>query len=749
MSPSPPRRPQRRAASTRPACYDESLHDAELQALLGDAASRRVRRLRRLSAEERQRETETEALIALSLGFPIDELLPEERPLLPAHIADAPNDYIVVRNHILASWRADPGAPLPLARVLETVAASYDRLVATAHGYLAREGHINLGVSAAFPAAPPPDAATQGAAAVLVVGAGLAGLAAARQLLRFGLRVLVLEGRARPGGRVYTARLGEDKAAVELGGSVITGIHANPLGVLARQLGLPLHKVRDRCPLYYPDGRTVETRLDRSIDLVFNTLLDHATRLRESLNEAAERISLGEAIEKLRRLYHVARTDDERMVLDWHFANLEFSNAGCLSELSLAYWDQDDPYEMGGDHCFLAGGNFRLIHALCDGVPVLYEKKVSRIEHGVDGVSVTVEEGQIFQADMVLCTVPLGVLKSGSIIFDPELPEEKLGAIQRLGFGLLNKVAMVFPHVFWDEDIDTFGCLNKESSKRGEFFLFYSYHTVSGGAVLIALVAGEAALEFEKVDPVVSLHRVLGILKSIYGPKGVTVPDPVQSVCTRWGSDPFCSGSYSHIRVGSSGADYDILAESVNDRLFFAGEARNRAYPATMHGALLSGLREASKIRRASENLVNSDQKKNSLPKSPKPPNGALLDLFLEPDLAFGRFSFVFSSLTPDDPEAPGFLRFSLDKHLPLQPNNPELNGDRKDYSSASGAFHLYATVSREQADRLQKSSEDDKTRLGVLCKDLGVKLMGYDSTCYDFEHPECTESQETAAAAQ
>jgi lysine-specific histone demethylase 1 len=168
---------------------------------------------------------------------------------------------------------------------------------------------------------------------------------------------------------------------------------------------------------------------------------------------------------------------------------------------------------MGGDHCFLAGGNSRLVHALCDGVPVLYEKTVKRIEHGVDGVSVTVEGGQVFQADMALCTVPLGVLKSGSIQFEPELPESKLGAIQRLGFGLLNKVAMVFPSVFWDEDIDTFGCLNKDSSKRGEFFLFYSYHTVSGGAVLIALVAGEAALDFEKVDPIVTLHRVLAILR--------------------------------------------------------------------------------------------------------------------------------------------------------------------------------------------------------------------------------------------
>ncbi|BAF22890.1 lysine-specific histone demethylase 1 homolog 2 [Oryza sativa Japonica Group] len=729
------RRPARRAALTARSSYDESLVDAELESYLGNARSRRISRLRRLSADERQRETETEALIALSLGFPIDELLPAERPLLPAPVAAAPNDYIVVRNHILASWRADPRVPLPRSRVQETVAASYDNLVAVAHGFLAREGHINFGVSAAFPASPPPDAPQRLAASVLVVGAGLAGLAAARQLLRFGLRVLVLEGRARPGGRVYTTHLGGDQAAVELGGSVITGIHTNPLGVLARQLGIPLHKVRDSCPLYHHDGRTVDMKLDRSMDLVFNTLLEHATRLREYLKKAAEGISLGEGIERLRRFYKVAKSVEEREVLDWHLANLEFSNAGCLSELSLAHWDQDDQYEMGGDHCFLAGGNARLVHALCDGVPVLYEKTVKRIEHGEDGVSITVEGGQVFKADMALCTAPLGVLKSRSIIFEPELPERKLEAIQRLGFGLLNKVAMVFPHVFWDEEIDTFGCLNKERSKRGEFFLFYSYHTVSGGAVLIALVAGEAALEFEKVDPAVALHRVLGILKGIYGPKGVTVPDPIQSCCTRWGSDPLCSGSYSHIRVGSSGTDYDILAESVNDRLFFAGEATNRAYPATMHGALLSGLREASKILHASESRLNSDYKKYALQKSIRLINNVLDDLFMEPDLECGRFSFVFSYITPEEEQAPGLARITLEKPLLLPSKKRKVKGNQKDQDPVAEkidqeVFYLYATVSQEQATELLEC-DNDKSRIAVLCKDLGVKLMGYDST-YD-----------------
>jgi monoamine oxidase len=114
---------------------------------------------------------------------------------------------------------------------------------------------------------------------------------------------------------------------------------------------------------------------------------------------------------------------------------------------------------------------------------------------------------------MVLCTVPLGVLKSGSIKFIPELPQRKLDGIKRLGYGLLNKVAMLFPSVFWETDLDTFGHLTDNKSSRGEFFLFYSYATVAGGPVLIALVAGEAAHTFESMPPTDAVTQVIQILK--------------------------------------------------------------------------------------------------------------------------------------------------------------------------------------------------------------------------------------------
>jgi len=462
-----------------------------------------------------QKETNTEAMIAFSLGFPMNALLEHEvqSGVVTELGGKEQNDYVVVRNHILARWRGNVRSWLTKEHIKETVNNEFEYLINSAYNYLSYNGHINFGVLPSFTSHFPES--TKGT--VIVIGAGLAGLAAARQLLLFGYKVVILEGRNRPGGRVYTKRIGNEDsfAALDLGGSVITGTHANPLAVLARQLSIPLHKVRLNCPLFKPNGDPVDKEIDSKVYFEFNKLLDKSMELREIMGGFASDASLGSVLEKLKTLYAVAKSTDEKQMFDWHLANLEYANAGCLSNLSAANWNQDDPYEMKGDHCFLAGGNCRLIKAMCEGVPIFYGKTVNTIRYGNEGVEIIAGD-QVFQADFALCTVPLGVLKKKAIIFEPELPARKLESIERMGFGILNKVAMVFPHVFWGEDLDTFGCLKENSHDRGEFFLFYGYHTVSGGPALIALVAGEAAHAFETTDPSILLNRVLTTLKGIF-----------------------------------------------------------------------------------------------------------------------------------------------------------------------------------------------------------------------------------------
>ncbi|XP_057729449.1 lysine-specific histone demethylase 1 homolog 2 [Arachis stenosperma] len=701
--------------------YDENLMDEIFEKELGSGLKKKSK-----TKEALEKETETEAMIAFSLGFPIDALLEDEiRAGVVRQLGGKEqNDYIVIRNHILTLWRSNVRVWLTKGHIRETVSSECEHLINSAYDFLLYNGYINFGVSPAFSAQIPE--ANEGT--VIVIGAGLAGLAAARQLLSFGYKVVVLEGRNRPGGRVYTQKMGADGkfAAIDLGGSVITGIHANPLGVLARQLSIPLHKVRDNCPLYKPNGEPVDKKMDASVEFIFNRLLDKVMELRKIMGGFASDTSLGSVLETLRLLYAVARSPDEKQLLDWHLANLEYANAGCLSNLSAAYWDQDDPYEMGGDHCFLAGGNWRLIKALCEGVPIFYEKIVSTIRYGNDGIEVIAGD-QVFQGDIVLCTLPLGVLKKKTVSFEPELPPRKLEAIERLGFGLLNKVAMVFPHVFWGEELDTFGCLNECSHQRGEFFLFYSYHTVSGGPALLALVAGEAAQSFESTDPSDLLNRVLNVLRGIYQSKGITVPNPIQSICTRWGSDPLSCGAYSHVSVQSSGSDYDILAENVGNRLFFAGEATSRQYPATMHGAFLSGLREASRIYQSCR--VRQNYPRKYTVKNIGPNNDVLLDIFKRPDLEYGKFAFIFDPSSAS-PQSMGLMQVTF-------------GASEEHYKDLLNSYpyplklplQLYAIMSREQALQLQQISGGDESRLSYLTKSLGLKLMG-SNALYNAGHP-------------
>lgn len=496
---------------------------------------------------------------------------------------------------------------------------------------------------------------------VIIIGAGPAGLTAARHLKRQGFSVTVLEARDRIGGRVYTDR-SSLSVPVDLGASIITGVEpdvaterrADPSSLICTQLGLELTVLNSDCPLYdVVTGGKVPTDLDEALEVEYNSLLDDMVDLVAQDEEGSASMSLEDGLEYALRKRHMmeqptpASTESfqsktaghygtldysvsspsitengarkqvvydsnqaedvlsplERRVMNWHFANLEYGCAALLKEVSLPHWNQDDVYGgFGGAHCMIKGGYSSVVETLGEGVDIRLKHVVTDIKYEVrnsysqteTAVKVITSDGGVFVGDAVLITVPLGCLKANAIKFSPALPDWKLSSIQRLGFGVLNKVVLEFPEVFWDDNVDYFGATAEETSHRGRCFMFWNVKKTVGAPVLIALVVGKAALDGQTISTSDHVNHALTVLRRIFGDK--SVPDPVGAVVTNWGVDPFSRGAYSYVAVGASGEDYDILARPVANCLFFAGEATCKEHPDTVGGAMLSGLREAVRI---------------------------------------------------------------------------------------------------------------------------------------------------------
>ena len=495
---------------------------------------------------------------------------------------------------------------------------------------------------------------------VIVVGAGPAGLAAARMLASHGHACVVLEARDRVGGRVHTDG-SSLSVPVDMGASIITGcapdakrrtgqpwlgVRADPSATIAAQLGLGLKTLGNKLPLY--DGVTgelVSDALDARVERHRDALMDRARlRVDREGDDATSKMSLAEVIEdELEQAFgedaaadagagadgagegeedgekreKVTLTARERRLLGWHWANLEYGCSAPLSKISMAHWNQDEPYGgFGGPHCMVKGGYGQITDALAAGLEIRREVVVKKVEHfggegDAGGVVVHAANGETFEGSACIVTAPLGCLKSGDIEFVPRLSEAKSVAIQRLGFGRLNKVVMEFEKSFWDDDVDYFGAAREHYAPdaqatgddpiggRGRMFMFWNLKETCGGAsVLVALVAGSAAEAMEADDESESslAASAMGVLRRIFSDRVDDVTTPKKVAVSRWGSDPYAKGSYSYVAVGSSADDYDELGrpeKSSGGRLLFAGEHTCKEHPDTVGGAMLTGWRAA------------------------------------------------------------------------------------------------------------------------------------------------------------
>lgn len=433
-------------------------------------------------------------------------------------------------------------------------------------------------------------AAPASSADVLVVGAGAAGIAAARRLRARGLSVIVLEGRDRIGGRVWTdTSMG---LPLDLGAAWLHGADDNPLVPIAKKLGLDLVEtdwlntdVHDKHGVRLPADEVAASH--KSWKKVMKGVFEKRARARL---HGRDDMSIEEAVKT--SIAEVGMQGRPELT-DWQIAYLEDDYAEELSRLSLRVSRLDEDF-VGGDF-LLTGGYGPLFKSLASGIDIRLGHRATAIDHGASPVTVETDRGA-FTGRAVLCTLPVGVLRptSGSAVakveFVPGLPARKLRALENLGTGLMNKVILKFDKPFWTSRRDVIGWTGR---RHGVFPVFVNGQRLRGAPVLEALVAGDHARSLERLTDESTLKATMDAVRTVFG---ANVPEPVGARITRWAVDPFAGGAYSYARVGASQDDRAELGRPVADRLFFAGEATHGTFSGTVHGAYQTGLAQADRI---------------------------------------------------------------------------------------------------------------------------------------------------------
>lgn len=425
-----------------------------------------------------------------------------------------------------------------------------------------------------------------------MIGAGIAGLAAARDLVVDGYDVAVLEARERIGGRIWTSH--ELGVPADLGASWIHGFEDNPIARLARRHAIAIIRTnissvtpaRYRSMVLYDEGgrRLDGAETAEMSEMMADYLEFVASKQKDGVEmsmlevEEAFATSQGYDADRRQRLTFIART------------YLEHEWAGPRGDVSLLEHDKGLGFA-GHDRVF-PEGYAQITERLAEGIEILLGHEVKQIDHSGARVDVLTSRGS-FTAKHVLVTVPLGVLQAGRIAFNPPLPKAKRDAIRQMRMGVFNKVFLKFDSVFWDRDDELIGYIGTQDEAWPEIV---NFHKIAGLPVLLAFSAGTAGEKNELRSDQELVACLMACLREMYG---ASVPEPSGHLVTRWNQDPFSLGSYSYVPVGSRQSLRRQIGMPVAGRVFFAGEATSQFFPSTVHGAFLSGVRAAYEIMMA------------------------------------------------------------------------------------------------------------------------------------------------------
>jgi len=423
---------------------------------------------------------------------------------------------------------------------------------------------------------------------ILVVGAGISGLGAAKDLHDSGYEVTVLEARNRIGGRIYTDRsLG---FPLERGANWIHSnkLDSNRLMSLKEELGLKTN-ITVLSPmgfkLFDKDGKalTLSEEDFEKIEFRIGLIAYIASYIKPSA-------TLEDGINFLKRMGLLSFAPNA--VLQAIIQSVELGSAEDEENIPIGALVSEYEYmENAGDDEEVFGGFDQFTSHLSKNLDIKLNSPVSKITYSSDGVEVFTND-KTYTPDVVVVTVPLGVLQKNLIEFVPDLPEKKKEAINNISWGSVNKVIFKFPYNFWG-DVENFFI---EREDRHAFTTWLSNEVMVNEPVIYSFFSGEFSRNMEKETDDYIIEEAMKSLRVAYGDD---IPEPEAYLITRWGMEPYILGSYS--APGHNQDDLKLrteLANPIQNKIFFAGEATSVLEYGFTHGALNTGLREAAKIKK-------------------------------------------------------------------------------------------------------------------------------------------------------
>ncbi|KAK3908490.1 Peroxisomal N(1)-acetyl-spermine/spermidine oxidase, partial [Frankliniella fusca] len=468
---------------------------------------------------------------------------------------------------------------------------------------------------------------------VIIIGAGMAGLGAARELVAAGVTdIVILEAQGGAGGRVCT--LPVEASHIELGAQWIHG-EDNPIYQIACKQNLLSNTTSHEGlgPYLRLDGTELCSSLVAHVSHKISCILEDCEEFVESTENYPQ--SVGQYLRDRFQEYLDSCEDDTTQdkllkweLFHWHLRFQEIDNScSDLNLLSARDWGK---YKFtGGDDCInLSNGYNSVIDALIQDLPdkiihynspvksVVWEKKVScNSVASLFPVTVICEDGSSISASHVIVTCSIGFLKANhQTMFQPHLPNSLTSVIEAIGFGVVDKVFLFYNEPWWDSKQQAFQIVRNTGdeidtkSMQADWWLkdFTGFDVLSHNpAILLAWVGGDGAAYMEELDEdVVGLHCTNLLRKCAKNPE---IPLPKFIKRSTWFSNPYIRGGYSHTtstcdKIGCGPKDLavpvytEVGTSKKHPVILLAGEASHESHFSTTHGAFESGQLQARKI---------------------------------------------------------------------------------------------------------------------------------------------------------